>query len=141
MFTFFETFPVLLVDKDGIVRADIPFRRAESKYSIDQVGVSVSFYGGELDGERFTDPTTVKKYARRAQLGEIFEFDRATLQSGVFRSSLEVGLLLGICALGYFFSLVIFGMVLVQFFVMFLQVLIPIWMNKLSLEAFKNSEI
>jgi photosystem II CP47 chlorophyll apoprotein len=30
----------------------------------------------------------LKKYARRAQLGEIFEFDRVTLQSdGVFRSS------------------------------------------------------
>lgn len=86
--TFFETFPVVLLDKDGIVRADIPFRRAESKYSIEQVGVSVSFYGGELDGVTFSDPATVKKYARRAQLGEIFEFDRATLQSdGVFRSS------------------------------------------------------
>jgi photosystem II CP47 chlorophyll apoprotein len=86
--TFFETFPVLLVDKNGVVRADVPFRRAESKYSIEQVGVSVSFYGGELDGVTFTDPATVKKYARRAQLGEIFEFDRASLQSdGVFRSS------------------------------------------------------
>jgi photosystem II CP47 chlorophyll apoprotein len=86
--TFFETFPVLLIDKDGVVRADVPFRRAESKYSIEQVGVTVSFYGGELDGVTFTDPTTVKKYARRAQLGEVFEFDRATLQSdGVFRSS------------------------------------------------------
>lgn len=30
----------------------------------------------------------VKKYARRSQLGEIFEFDRSTLKSdGVFRSS------------------------------------------------------
>lgn len=86
--TFFETFPVLLVDKNGVVRADIPFRRAESKYSIEQVGVSVTFYGGELEGSSFTDPATVKKYARRAQLGEIFEFDRTTLQSdGVFRSS------------------------------------------------------
>ena len=86
--TFFETFPVLLVDEDGIVRADIPFRRAESKYSIEQVGVSVSFFGGELDGLSFSDPSTVKKYARRSQLGEIFEFDRATLKSdGVFRSS------------------------------------------------------
>ena len=46
--TFFETFPVLLIDKDGVVRADVPFRRAESKYSIEQVGVSVTFYGGEL---------------------------------------------------------------------------------------------
>jgi photosystem II CP47 chlorophyll apoprotein len=76
-----------LIDATGLVRADIPFRRAESKYSIDQVGVSVRFYGGELDGETFADPATVKKYARRAQLGEIFEFDRVTLQSdGVFRS-------------------------------------------------------
>ena len=86
--TFFETFPVLLVDQDSVVRADIPFRRAESKYSIEQVGVTVNFFGGELDGLNFSDPTTVKKYARRSQLGEIFEFDRATLQSdGVFRSS------------------------------------------------------
>ena len=86
--TFFETFPVLLVDKNGVVRSDVPFRRAESKYSIEQVGVSARFYGGELRGVSFTDPVTVKKYARRAQLGEIFEFDRATLQSdGVFRSS------------------------------------------------------
>ena len=30
----------------------------------------------------------MKKYARRAQLGEIFELDRATLKSdGIFRSS------------------------------------------------------
>jgi photosystem II CP47 chlorophyll apoprotein len=86
--TFFETFPVLLVDNDGVIRADVPFRRAESKYSIEQVGVTVSFYGGKLDGQTFNDPSTVKKYARRAQLGELFEFDRATLQSdGVFRSS------------------------------------------------------
>ena len=86
--TFFETFPVLLIDKNGVVKADLPFRRAESKLSIEQVGVSVTFYGGELNGVTFTDPATVKKYARRAQLGEIFEFDRATLQSdGVFRSS------------------------------------------------------
>jgi photosystem II CP47 chlorophyll apoprotein len=86
--TFFETFPVILVDQYGIVRADVPFRRAESKYSIEQVGVVVNFYGGQLDGVNFTDPTTVKTYARRAQLGEIFEFDRASLQSdGVFRSS------------------------------------------------------
>ena len=85
---FFETFPVILVDKDGIVRADIPFRRAESKYSIEQVGVSCNFYGGKLNGQVFTDAPTVKKYARKAQLGEVFEFDRTTLESdGVFRSS------------------------------------------------------
>ena len=80
--------PVVLVDAEGVVRADVPFRRAESKYSVEQVGVTVEFFGGELGGASFTDPSTVKKYARRAQLGEIFEFDRATLKSdGVFRSS------------------------------------------------------
>jgi len=85
---FFETFPVILVDKDGIIRADIPFRRAESKYSIEQVGVNVNFYGGKLNGQSFSDAPTVKKYARKAQLGEVMEFDRTTLESdGVFRSS------------------------------------------------------
>jgi len=83
--TFFETFPVLLVDENGIVAADIPFRRAESKYSIEQVGVTVRFYGGTLDGNVYTDPLRVKKYARRAQLGEIFEYSKAG--TGVFRSS------------------------------------------------------
>ncbi|MBR8831429.1 MAG: Photosystem II CP47 reaction center protein [Chroococcopsis gigantea SAG 12.99] len=85
---FFETFPVVLTDEQGIVRADIPFRRAESKLSVEQTGVTVSFYGGELDGKTFSDPADVKKYARRAQLGEAFEFDTETLGSdGVFRTS------------------------------------------------------
>ena len=85
---FFETFPVILTDKDGVVRADIPFRRAESRYSFEQVGVTVSFYGGALDGKTFDDPAVVKRYARKAQLGEAFEFDTETLSSdGVFRTS------------------------------------------------------
>jgi photosystem II CP47 chlorophyll apoprotein len=85
---FFETFPVILTDADGVVRADIPFRRAESRYSFEQTGVTVSFYGGDLDGQTFTDPADVKKYARKAQGGEIFDFDRETLNSdGVFRTS------------------------------------------------------
>jgi photosystem II CP47 chlorophyll apoprotein len=85
---FFETFPVVLVDRDGIVRADIPFRRAESKYSFEQTGVTATFYGGELDGQTITDPALLKRYARKAQLGEPFEFDLETLGSdGVFRTS------------------------------------------------------
>jgi photosystem II CP47 chlorophyll apoprotein len=85
---FFETFPVVLVDADGVVRADIPFRRAESKYSFEQAGIKASFYGGALDGQTFTDAPTVKKFARKAQIGEVFEFDRETLNSdGVFRTS------------------------------------------------------
>jgi photosystem II CP47 chlorophyll apoprotein len=85
---FFETFPVILTDADGVVRADIPFRRAESKYSFEQQKVKVAFAGGQLDGQTFTDPSTVKKYARKAQLGEPFEFDMDTLSSdGIFRTS------------------------------------------------------
>ena len=63
--TFFETFPYVLVDGEGVVRAELT-RRAESKYSVEQVGVTVEFFGGELDGASFSDPATVKKYARRA---------------------------------------------------------------------------
>ncbi|KAI5397519.1 hypothetical protein KIW84_063367 [Lathyrus oleraceus] len=60
----------------------------ELKYSFEQVGVIVEFYDGELNGVSYSDPATVKKYARRAQLGEIFESDRVTFKSdGVFRSS------------------------------------------------------
>jgi photosystem II CP47 chlorophyll apoprotein len=70
--TFFETFPVVLVDKEGIVKVDVSFRRAESKYSVEQVGVTVEFYGGGLDRVSFGDPTIVKKYVMHAQLGEIF---------------------------------------------------------------------
>ena len=85
---FFETFPVVLTDSSGVIRADIPFRRAESQFSIEQTGVSVAFYGGELDGQTFTDPARVKRYARKSLLGEPFEFDLETLESdGVFRSS------------------------------------------------------
>ncbi len=85
---FFETFPVVLTDSSGVIRADIPFRRAESQFSIEQTGVTVSFYGGELDGQTIQDPARVKRYARKALLGEPFEFDLETMDSdGVFRSS------------------------------------------------------
>ncbi|CAJ1969897.1 unnamed protein product [Sphenostylis stenocarpa] len=86
--TFFETFLVVLVDGDIIVRGDVPFLRAESKYSVKHVGVVVEFYGGELNGVSYSDPASVKKYARHAQLGEIFELDCATLKlDGVLRNS------------------------------------------------------
>lgn len=88
MSNFFETFPVVLTDENGDVKADIPFRRAESKFSFEQARVSVSFYGGALDGQTFKDPATVKAYARKAILGEPFDFDIETLNSdGVFRTS------------------------------------------------------
>ena len=86
--TFFETFPVLLLDSSGTVRADIPFRRAESKYSIEQVGARVAIYGGVLAGSVFSNIRTVIQFARRAQLGEMIDFDREVHHSdGVFRSS------------------------------------------------------
>lgn len=83
---FFESFPVVLADQDGIICADIPFRRAESKYSFEQTGAQVSLYGGDLNGQTFTDPAVVKGFAREPQDGEIFKFDRGTFNSdGVFR--------------------------------------------------------
>ncbi len=85
---FFESFPVIMTDAEGVVRADIPFRRAESRYSFEQAGVTASFYGGALNGQTFTDANKVKQFARKAQGGEIFEFDREKLGSdGVFRTS------------------------------------------------------
>ncbi len=85
---FFESFPVILTDSEGIVRADVPFRRAESRYSFEQAGITASFYGGALNGQTFKDANQVKQFARKAQGGEIFEFDREKLSSdGVFRTS------------------------------------------------------
>ncbi|EEF27783.1 conserved hypothetical protein [Ricinus communis] len=52
------------------MRPSDPFRRAESKYSVEEVGVTVEFYGGELNGVSYSDPATVKTDAIRAQLGE-----------------------------------------------------------------------
>ncbi|KAL2225782.1 UNVERIFIED_CONTAM: Photosystem II CP47 reaction center protein [Sesamum indicum] len=131
---------VVLVDGDGIVRADVPFRRAESKYSVEQVGVTVEFYGGELNGVSYSDPATVKKYARRAQLGEIFELDRATLKSdGVFRSSPRgLVLLLGMLRLLCSSSSDTFGMVLEPCSEMFLLVLTQIWMAQVEFGTFQK---
>jgi photosystem II CP47 chlorophyll apoprotein len=88
MLTFFETFWVVLIDDEGIVRVDVPFKRTNFKYNVKQVGVTIKFSGSEFDGVNLNDPITVKKYAKRAQLGEIFKFDHAILKSdGVFHSS------------------------------------------------------
>jgi photosystem II CP47 chlorophyll apoprotein len=48
--TIFETFLVVLVDGDGIVRADVLFWKVESKYNVEQVGVIVELYNSELNG-------------------------------------------------------------------------------------------
>lgn len=85
---FFETFPVILIDQGGTVRADIPFRRAESRYSIEQTNVVLYFSGGILSGTEFSSPSLVKSYARKAQFGQIFTFEKRTAGSdGVYRTS------------------------------------------------------
>ncbi|AES96773.1 photosystem II CP43 chlorophyll apoprotein [Medicago truncatula] len=58
---FFETFPVVLVDGDKLVRADVPFQRAELKYSVEQ-DVTVEFFGDDLNAVGYSDPAVVKKY-------------------------------------------------------------------------------
>ena len=49
---FFETFPVILVDSAGTLRADIAFRRASSSNSIEQryPTLILSWFGGIYDG-------------------------------------------------------------------------------------------
>lgn len=85
---FFEIFLVVLIDQGGSVRADIPFRRAESRYSVEQVNLLVYFYGGVFNNVEYSSPSIVKSYVRKAQLGEIFIFDKLTvLSDGVFRFS------------------------------------------------------
>jgi photosystem II CP47 chlorophyll apoprotein len=85
---FFETFPVILIDHGGTVRADIPFRRAESRYSIEQTSVVLTFHGGVLNATEYSTPSLVKDYARKAQFGQIFTFDKKTAGAdGVFRTS------------------------------------------------------
>jgi photosystem II CP47 chlorophyll apoprotein len=89
----YESFPTYLVDTAGGLYADIPFRRAESKFSVEQRGLQVRFYGGTLDGlvlNRKSDIPRIKKYLRKGTFGEMFEFDkgRYTIKpDGVFRSS------------------------------------------------------
>ncbi len=85
---FFETFPVILIDQGGTVRADIPFRRAESRYSMEETNVVLYFSGGILNATEYSTPSLVKYYARKAQFGQIFTFDKKTAGAdGVFRTS------------------------------------------------------
>lgn len=69
---FLEIFLIVLVDEDEIVRVDVPFRRVESKYSVERISVTVEFYRDKLNGVSYSDPTTVKKYVSRTQLSKIF---------------------------------------------------------------------
>jgi photosystem II CP47 chlorophyll apoprotein len=86
---FFESFPLLLIDQRGRLRSDIPFRRAQSSYSIEQTSnLNVRFLGGILDCRDYSRSTIIKGYALKAQYGEIFTFDKVAANSdGVFRTS------------------------------------------------------
>jgi len=86
---FFETFPLILIDQTGTVRADIAFRGGSSTYSIEQTRVVLDITGGILNGWNVSTPSLVKGYARKAQFGEIFTFDKKTSRftDGVFRTS------------------------------------------------------
>lgn len=74
---FFETFPVILIDQTSTVRADIAFRRSTSTYSMEESQIQVYFSGGCLNGTEYSTPSLVKAYARKAQFGQIFTFDKA----------------------------------------------------------------
>jgi photosystem II CP47 chlorophyll apoprotein len=88
---FFESFPLLLIDQRGRLRADIAFRRAQSSYSIEETsGLLVAFSGGILDGKSYSRPSLIKGYALKSQFGEIFTFDKNGPESdGVFRTSVR----------------------------------------------------
>jgi photosystem II CP47 chlorophyll apoprotein len=86
---FFEAFPVLLLDRAGLVRGIIPFRRAESRWSLSAGSTRARAGGGALDGAVLAAPPLVKALARKAQLGEVFVFRRgrgAPAADGLFRA-------------------------------------------------------
>lgn len=87
--SFFETFPLLFIDQRGRLRADVPFRRAQSSFSIEQAtNLLLSFYGGILSGREYSSASIIKGYGLKSQLGEIFYFDKsASTADGVFRTS------------------------------------------------------
>ena len=84
---------MILVDQGGRLRADIPFRRAESTWSIEQRRVVLFFRGGILSSREYSRPVIVKNYARKALNGEIFRFEKnigwLITADSVFRTSVR----------------------------------------------------
>lgn len=78
MGAFFETFPVILIDQSNTVRADISFRRGSSTYGVEQVSTHLSISSGTLNGLSYSSGSLVKDYARKAEFGEIFTFNKKT---------------------------------------------------------------
>lgn len=53
-----------------------------SEYSVEQIGISLKFYRGELHGAGYGNHVTVKRYGMHVQLGEICYLNRAILEYG-----------------------------------------------------------
>ena len=77
--SFFETFPTLFVDREGVVKADQPLRWAEAKYALEGIHLSVVISGGALDGTKLEALDTLNTLARTSQFGELLEFDRESV--------------------------------------------------------------
>lgn len=88
---FFETFPVILLNQAGEVRADIAFRRSDARFSIDLGGIYVSLEGGILGKQSFQTSSICKSLARKAQLGQVFTYVQIlnSISDGVFRTSIR----------------------------------------------------
>ena len=90
MAAFFETFPVILIDQSKTVRADISFRRGSSTYGVEQLSTDLSISSGTLNGLSYSSGSLVKDYARKAEFGEIFTFNKKTAKSdGLWRTSIR----------------------------------------------------
>jgi len=76
------------------VKFCVPLRREESKYTIEQVHITVEFYGGGICKDIFCYLSIVKKYVKHAQLSENFILDHATLKSNCFFHSFQMGMML-----------------------------------------------
>lgn len=65
------------------------FVQDQCTYSMEESQIQVYFSGGCLNGTEYSTPSLVKAYARKAQFGQIFTFDKKTsrLTDGVFRTS------------------------------------------------------
>ena len=76
---------ILKHQKDACFLWNLP----SNTYSMEESQIQVYFSGGCLNGTEYSTPSLVKAYARKAQFGQIFTFDKKTsrLTDGVFRTS------------------------------------------------------